>query len=288
MTGTSSVPEHPVKRVLSPNQNPWLALLFLVVFQTFSGDLRTAIAARLGNEVTTVLWYGLGGLIVIIVLIQWAMERRAYRATMAVVAENERLRALRPGLGEVVPSPPRQGLIVPVSPGVYEHIAAYCAIRHHYEGTAAAPDGRRFYLWLIHTPEPEEEPKPPSQSSFKNARDLARHYRGLDCEVELLTVNNLHDPREALYKVDQAYRQSAELYRLPASAIVADITGGTKLMSIGIAFAGAHEERDLQLTESTGPQTADGRPIPDATCAHSRYRLIDVRSIRDPAAPQMP
>lgn len=179
----------------------------------------------------------------------------------------------------VGPVAPRLGLIVLVSQGPVDELPARGAIDHHL------PMLR--YLWLVCSrkplkepweagtqAEPPTKPRPKSQSSYTNAHTLYDRYRGEIDRVDILQIDDQDNPSEVFAKVQHAYQEATRLGLRPEE-IVADVTGGTKSMTIGLALAGIPASRDLQVMR---PSEYDdyGFAVRDAP---SHATLVDVNFV---------
>ncbi|MEK6320457.1 MAG: hypothetical protein AABN33_02115 [Acidobacteriota bacterium] len=156
---------------------------------------------------------------------------------------------------------PRRGLIVLVSQGKVEASPAAAAIKYHL----LALD----HCWLITSTEAQTQLEPPFQSSWKNAgllkaqcQDHARvHIKVIDPE----------DPQSIFQSVEQVYAE-AKSYGLTSKDVVADFTGGAKMMTAGMVLACTPADRDVQYMKplaflpdgqpdrSAGSETEMGRP----------------------------
>ncbi len=153
---------------------------------------------------------------------------------------------------------PMRGLIVLVSQGELENIPASEAIKFHY-----APDAKEHALdhcWLLRTPAPLKEADGPAKSSWMNAQSLEEKYRG---RVKMYLKNvEVDDPESVSMALAQAYQEARKL-KLKENEIVADITGGTKMMSVGMALAGIAAGIDLTYLKAR-QLFPDGRANPGA------------------------
>ena len=248
--------------------------------------------------------------ILLILILAWILSsrRRSYREQVAAYerrAEEQRkraeeqqrqielLRQKRPQPGVVEPSRCRRGLIVPVSFGIVEEIPAYDVIRHHCAGDPDDPARATLeHLWLVYArsappdtvPDdvPAETPSPPAppregKPSFDNALELQRRFTAQGVHVHLVEINHEFDAHDIYEKVDGAYKESAR-YNLRPDEVVADITGGTKVMSVGIALAGIPLERDLQFLKPRKHDPVTG--VADRKAGSDPY-LININFVFD-------
>lgn len=186
------------------------------------------------------------------------LQRRQRRQDAAALAEKDRrIEDLRrrlaiDGLEVSLDSPPRKGLIVLVSQQPYKQLVARDVILHHLQPSPESPEKSTLqHLWLIHTTKPISEPQfpPESQSSWKNARDLHEEFKD-QCTIHypFVEIQNENDVAEVFRKAMNIYEDAKRTTNLQESDIVADITGGNKPMTIGLAFAGLPLERNLQYS----------------------------------------
>ncbi len=64
----------------------------------------------------------------------------------------------------------------------------------------------------------------------------------------MVEIDNENDISEIFRRSMRIYEEATQDWNLPESDIVADITGGNKPMTIGLAFAGLPLDRDLQYS----------------------------------------
>jgi hypothetical protein len=138
---------------------------------------------------------------------------------------------------------PREGLIVLVSPGPR---TAPASIEHHCE------PGRLLALWLI-----------ASVESLPTARGLADEYRDRVEEIRL-GKDYLVDPdqmQDTYAVVERIFQEEAPALGLSAEQVIADITGGMKPMTAGMALACLAQGRDMQYMKALHDKRGD--PIRD-------------------------
>jgi hypothetical protein len=127
---------------------------------------------------------------------------------------------------------PRRALVVLVSQGEVDKIPAAEAIKFHSSPESGQP--HLEFCWLLRTAAPEQEPAAPASSSWRNAQILEERYRG-KVRVFIKDVE-VDDPESVSMAMAQAH-QEARRMAISASEMIADVTGGTKMMSIGMALA---------------------------------------------------
>jgi len=151
----------------------------------------------------------------------------------------------------------RRGLIVLVSQSEYKSNAAIPAIDYHAAGEKVKLD----HLWLIATEKPKQEPPEPSQSSWKNAQDLQNRYAGKIKVFPKYVTRD--DPSLVSMAVKQAVEE-AKARGLKPNDLVADATGGTKPMTIGMVLGTLMTGIDVTYLSprktASSPRTLRGRP----------------------------
>lgn len=161
----------------------------------------------------------------------------------------------------------RPALIVLVSVGRLSTIPAMAAIKHHHSNLEGEQKGRTLrYCWLIASPKPDVEPQQrgqgePFQSSWKNAQDLRAMYEPLGVDVRIREVDP-EDPRAIFQTMEDIYAEVKAL-RLKPSEVIADFTGGTKIMTAGMVLACTPADRDVQYMRPLR-HLVDGRADPEA------------------------
>ena len=171
------------------------------------------------------------------------------------------------------PVPPRRGLIVLVSPGELEKGAALAAIQHHYRGeNDSRPHPTLEYLWLICSPQYEEEPKI-GASSYKNAACLRKRYKSKPHIKDVFQepISDPDSPLAVFKKIEYCYSEAIRL-GLREEDVMADLTAGTKVMSVGMAYAAIPRGREVQFMKPRKYRD-DGRADDSAG---SDARAIDV------------
>lgn len=170
---------------------------------------------------------------------------------------------------------PRRGLIVLVSQGEVDKIPATDAINYHY-----SPDKKRHtleYCWLFRTPPPEKEPPEPARSSWVNAQLLEERYRG---KVKMILKSvEMDDPESVAMALEQVHQEARKL-KLKENEIVSDITGGTKMMGVGMALASIAAGIDMTYLRAR-KTLPDGRAD---TSAGSDPMRVDIEFYRKEAA----
>ncbi len=153
---------------------------------------------------------------------------------------------------------PREGLIAIVSPGE-SPTAAETAIVHHMP--------RMKHCWLIVNQGSPGDPRSSSANFVEMERRLST---SSERKVSFYRreVSNQHDPEEVFKKV-VAIIQEAIQCGLRPEQVIADYTGGTKSMSVGMALAAASDCRiDLEYIlphatrpDATAQRRAGGTPV---------------------------
>jgi hypothetical protein len=197
---------------LDPRPVPMLfvaaTILFSIISNALYDSLKTVLPAPLAVTLVAV------GLLVVFVGVTFLLRRLFHPQVVTDAIE------------------PRRALIVLVSQGELEKIPATEAIKFHHSPRQGQP-GLEF-CWLLRTSAPNQEPQAPARSSWMNAQILEEMYRG-KVRMFLKTVE-VDDPESVSMAVAQAHQEARRL-AISDSEMVADITGGTKMMSIGVALA---------------------------------------------------
>lgn len=186
-------------------------------------------------------WFGLVGawvlavaLLVLAVIVIGILSVRKTAAGKVIVTEG-----LQPE--------PRVGVILLVSPGEARKTTAPRAIEYHLK-----EKGSLRVCWLIAT-----------TGSLDTARELAMMY-GPRLEKLLWGKDYLVDPdrvEDTYNVVTRIFEREAPGHGLSAEGIIADITGGLKPMTAGVALACLAHNRDMQYMMAK--RTPDGRPDRD-------------------------
>ncbi|HYV07602.1 MAG TPA: hypothetical protein VFB82_23615 [Blastocatellia bacterium] len=143
---------------------------------------------------------------------------------------------------------PRRGLIVLISRGRPDGIPAKAAIDYHLPALQ--------HCWLITSTELPNPPSPPAQSAWRNAGALKVQYEG-KARMHIKVIDP-EDPQSIFQAVEQVYSE-AESYGLSAKEMVADFTGGTKMMTAGMVLACTPADRDVQYMKPLAV-LGDGKP----------------------------
>jgi hypothetical protein len=120
------------------------------------------------------------------------------------------------------------------------------------------------YIWLLGTADPKEGKG--SGSIFKDVKDYINRNReslGLTKEPKIEFLNTIpmdfdNQVTECVRKTVDEVFDHADDFGLKQSDIIADCTGGTKSMTLGVILACLEEDRDIQLIGSQ--YKSDGRP----------------------------
>jgi hypothetical protein len=173
---------------------------------------------------------------------------------------------------------PRRGLIVLVSQGRLDDIPATAAIRYHYLGEKnERSEPVLAHCWLVTSRRAPQEPdvhlstmsNESVTSAWKNAQTLKEQYEGL---VEMYSRSiDPEDPENIFQVIEEIYTEAKQL-NLKSADLVADFTGGTKMMTVGMVLACTPEDRDLEYMR---PRRflGDGRVDPSAG---SDPKLVDL------------
>jgi len=185
-----------------------------------------------------------GALLLIVIMIVWLDVRRA-----KIAARNMKLTE--------EPVTPHRGLIMLISPGNLE--VPRIALEAHV--------GRLEHCWLIAT----------SQSlatAYDVAKEISKHWPGIQIhDIQKTLVANPESVENTWRIVEHIYSQEAPALELDETDIVADITGGLKPMTAGMALACRVPTRKMQYIQT--PRDKDGQVIPQAP----RYPVLLATSV---------
>jgi len=213
-----------------------------------------AIAAFLGSLILALLKDAIQGILKTIVgsaLSAWiVLLAIVIVAGVGVLLLN---RAMQPKPRTIVPTgskPPRmKGLIVLVGPGAQgrpaEEQAAAKAIEYHQHDAEGTPVLR--VCWLI--PSTAQE----AQLYASQLKEELQKHGVIAITSTPVDAFNLYD---TFGVVTQIYEQDLKPNRLEESEVIADFTGGTKLMSTGMAMACLAHDRPMQYMTGRQPGVA--------------------------------
>lgn len=230
--------------ILEPRRSPRIYFLFALLLGLLIGLGSDALQQTLGvgSALAMVAAVFLGVAVAVI----WR-ERSTRLREVPVVQTGQGLIA------------PKKGLITLVSFGDVERLPATSAIRHHFRGER---DERTVptlqYVWLLSTPKPKQA-ELTSGSAYSNAKLLEERYGRLGVQVDILEVEDANDPEE-VFRVAQVAYARARQRQLRPPELVADVTGGTISMTVGLTLAAALAEQSLEYLK---PRKIDatGRPV---------------------------
>ncbi|MBN1815267.1 MAG: hypothetical protein JXA14_25770 [Anaerolineae bacterium] len=171
----------------------------------------------------------------------YRLDRRRGRTVRAVVDES-RL------------APPHAGLIWLFGPGPFEHLVA--ALRHHQQEDATA------HCWLVM----EEGMAPVKERFGELSKRLVEE--GIATQLHPAYIEQA-DVRATYETVRTVFEREAAEVGLEPHQVIADITGGTKPMTTGMALAALTTGGALEYVESE--RDSEGRPIEDT----QRVVLVD-------------
>jgi hypothetical protein len=200
----------------------------------FGFVLTTVLIAAMVNVITGIfvgvagpVWAAVALIVLALVTLLYA-NITAYRFRQHLV-EGERI------IGERPHPIPRSGLIVLVTKAP----TARKAIDYH--------QATLEHLWLITTPEMREA-----------ANALRTHAEALGIQCHVLDLEQEYDASQCYYLVRQVYEVAAPSLLLARSAIIADMTGGTKPMTAGMVLACSDLHAPLQHVPTRF--VGDGQP----------------------------
>jgi hypothetical protein len=151
---------------------------------------------------------------------------------------------------------PRRGLIVLVSQGRLEEIPATAAIKYHFRGEKdELSQPVLTHCWLVTSQHPIQESDLKSQgtsgelvsSAWANAQALKSLYTGKVKKIYVRTIDP-QDPENIFQVIEHIYAVAKRL-DFEQKDLVADFTGGTKMMSAGMVLACVPEDRDLEYMQ---------------------------------------
>jgi hypothetical protein len=247
-----------LKPILDPGLVPAMFVIGAILLGLIGNAIYDALVAQLEGPLN-VVWVSL--LLLILLVVTYALLSRLFGRHLVV--------------GDIQPRP---GLVTLVSQGRLSEIPATASIRYHYLGEndeRLEPTLR--HCWLVTSPEPAEEPlqppdarKPePFHSSWQNAKALQAMYEG-KIDIRLVAIDP-DDPEDIFRKVDAVYAEARRL-GLASREMVADFSGGTKMMTVGLVLACTPVDRDVEYMRPR-QYDARGRAIPEAG---SDPRLVDL------------
>jgi hypothetical protein len=147
---------------------------------------------------------------------------------------------------------PRRGLIVLVSQGRLEDIPATAAIRYHFRAEKNDEKPVLTHCWLVTSGRPPQVPDSKPQrtgdasvpTAWENAQALRALYEGKGIRVEVRIIDP-EDPENIFQVIEKIYAD-AKGVNFERKDLVADFTGGTKMMSAGMMLTCIPEDRDLE------------------------------------------
>jgi hypothetical protein len=236
-----------LRPLLEPGSTPLLFIIGVVLLNVVSNAAYEIIGTISNNPVRIiVIAFGLLFLLAIV----YALIRRFFHPKISVT--------------DIVPCP---ALITLVSQGVLKNIPAYHAVQYHRNALK--------HCWLVTSPQPPDEPNPPvstggNQSAWMNAQDLKTSLEQDQIKVSMVEINP-EDPENIFESIDGIYKE-ARRAGIDEQQIVADFTGGTKMMTVGMVLACTSAGRAVEYMK---PREffADGRANP---AAGSDPKIVDL------------
>lgn len=207
-------------------------VLFIIgsIFLAILGNASYAVATLLLGDQPLILL-----LIAVLALVgSWLMYRAVLRITRGLLTPQPIMIATE---AEVQPQPVLVVLVSPQPNGPEE-----AAINHHQPGTTLQQ------CWLI-----------ASRSVVENGKAADLQYRLLEQNVRahVVSMADANQARESFEAVGEAIRQAVALLG-QVTPVVVDITGGTKPMSAGAAFA--CQALGVPMQYMVTPRRPDGTP----------------------------
>jgi len=146
--------------------------------------------------------------------------------------------------------PKRKGVIALVSKGIYPP-AGHTLSYHGWAEGGLKPV--LTHCWLLYGSEEDGE-----LSSKANAEQLEKEFSAKNISVEIWPLADPHDIKEVFHAVQTIYQIAENKYHLLPDQIIADYTGGTKSMTVGMILAALEKDADLQYLEPRKTDS-DGR-----------------------------
>ena len=203
-----------LRPLLEPQFSPLLVLLAAILLGIVGNATYDLVKGWWGTE-EAALVFGLVALLVIVVG-YWVLRM-----------------VRRSGYVEGVVAP-RRGLVVLVSTGETADTPAFAAVQHHLGANGQA--GRLEMCYLIAGRRAADPDQEPPSSSWSNAVALRSQLEERGKRAEIIEVE-AQDCEDVMRGVEGAWQRARSRDRLPRGEIVADLTGGTKQMSIGMSLA---------------------------------------------------
>jgi hypothetical protein len=203
---------------------PWAGFLLSTVLLAAMVNLATGVVGELVGPIGTLVFLLLITVITVVVLNLYA------RRVQQRVEAGERV------IGGKSAPQQRSGIIV-----LFSNMAtARTAVEYH--------QGRLAHVWVVVTPEMRE-----------GATELCSYVEGnLSAKAHMLEIQDEFDLSGCYDRVQEVYRALAPDFGLSANDVIADLTGGTKLMTAGLVVACSDLNQPLQYVPT---QRKGGEPI---------------------------
>jgi hypothetical protein len=148
---------------------------------------------------------------------------------------------------------PRDWRIEGTKPAASQGLVAFVSLkqREHLEKALAYHNERLKRVWLVATPEAQPL-----------AREIREKYETATCLVDIVPLDDEWDLARAREVVEGIYRD--KLGQIAEQDVIADFTGGTKPLTVGMIFACLSPSRKLQYVPavySGGKAVRPGDPI---------------------------
>jgi hypothetical protein len=228
-----------LRPILDSKAVPWLFIIAVLLLNLLSNALYDAAKNRLTRPSLVAI---IATILLIMMAVGYALShwiRQRFRPQLVV--------------GDIAP---RRGLIVLVSQGRLEDIPATAAIKYHFRGEKnELPKPVLTHCWLVTSRRPPQESDPKPQgasgqlvsSAWENAQALKELYKGEGVNVYVRTIDP-EDPENIFQVIEHIYA-AAKGKDFEQKELVADFTGGTKMMSAGMVLACIPEDRDLEYMQ---------------------------------------
>ena len=163
--------------------------------------------------------------------------------------------------------PFRKGLITLVSSGQF--VPAADAMNHHSWAGVPGSKPTLTHCWLIAGPGEGENTSP------DNAARLKEEYEARGVFVTIWQLQDADDVAEVFQAVKTIYETAERQFGLTQQEIIADYTGGTKSMTLGLVLSSLNRGVDLQFMKPNA-YLKDGRANKEQG---SQARKVDIRFI---------
>ncbi|MCA9919458.1 MAG: hypothetical protein KC445_15975 [Anaerolineales bacterium] len=223
--------------ILFSSSTPWLVLAVgLSVSVLGDGITNSILAWRDGETLVPSLWligFSLLGIIVLLLATDILGRMRNY------ILANRKQKLIMPTIESEVGR--RKGLVVLVSNR--PDPPAKFAVAHHAWNLIPGEKPTLKHCWLIAGPGDEE------YSSLHNALQLKAELKASKISADICSLNDLTSIEEVYLLTKKAITEAFTQHNFQLEEIIADCTGGTKQMTLGMVLAAAEFGVDLQYLD---------------------------------------